>query len=171
MKLKLNVAGRIAKSVPEVFEAVVDPSQLSRYFTTGGAKERLETGATVFWKFHELPDALPVEVVEVEKNRRIVFRWEADDETPADGETQAAPASYNTTVTMSFEQLDDGRTLVSISEEGWHETASGLEASYENCEGWMQALCSLKAYLEYGINLRDGMFKFQADSVPQSGLN
>lgn len=28
-------------------------------------------------------------------------------------------------------------------------------------QGWMQdaGLCALKAYLEYGINLREGMFK------------
>ena len=60
---------------------------------------------------------------------------------------------------MSFEPLDDGRTLVSISEEGWRETPGGLKASYGNCQGWMQMLCAMKAYLEHGINLREGMFK------------
>lgn len=150
MDLKFAVSGRIAKPVAEVFEAVVDPSQLSRYFTTGGAKGRMETGATVYWDFHDVPGAFPVEVVEVETNRRIVFRWAADD-----GE---APEGYNTTVTMEFEPLEDGRTLVTISEEGWRETESGLQASYGNCNGWMQVLCSLKAYLEHGIILRDGMY-------------
>ena len=33
------------------------------------------------------------------------------------------------------------------------------KASYGNCQGWMQMLCALKAYLEHGINLREGMFK------------
>jgi uncharacterized protein YndB with AHSA1/START domain len=64
-----------------------------------------------------------------------------------------------TTVTMTFEALEDGRTLVSISEEGWRQTEGGLKASYGNCQGWTQMLCALKAYLEYGINLREGMFK------------
>ena len=150
MELTFTVAGRIAKPVAEVFEAVVDPAQLSRYFTTGGAKGRLETGATVYWDFHDFPGAFPVEVVEVETDRRIVLRWAADDST--------APEGYSTTVTMEFDSLEDGRTLVTISEEGWRETESGLKASYGNCEGWMQALCSLKAYLEHGINLRDGMY-------------
>lgn len=159
MELKFRVAGRIAKPVAEVFEAVVDPAQLSRYFTTGGAKGRLEAGATVTWDFHDVPGAFPVEVVELETNRRIVFRWEANEETPSDGDATAASTSYNTTVTMSFESLEDGRTLVSISEEGWRETPAGLKASYGNCEGWMQVLCALKAYLEHGINLRDGMYK------------
>ena len=38
MELKFKVDARIAKPVAEVFEAVVNPSELSRYFTTGGAK-------------------------------------------------------------------------------------------------------------------------------------
>ena len=150
MDLRFTVAGRIAKPVAEVFEAVADPSQLSRYFTTGGAKGRMETGATVYWDFHDVPGEFPVEVLEVETNRRIVFRWAADDDE--------APEGYDTTVTMEFESLEDGRTLVTISEEGWRQTEGGLKASYGNCNGWMQVLCSLKAYLEHGIILRDGMY-------------
>jgi uncharacterized protein YndB with AHSA1/START domain len=160
MELKFTVTARIAKPVAEVFEAIVDPATLSRYFTTGGAKGRLETGATVYWDFHDFPGAFPVKVVEVETNRKIVLRWAADEGAPTDGDAAVtASAGYDTTVTMIFEPLDDGRTLVSISEEGWREMDTGLKASYGNCQGWSQALCALKAYLEYGINLREGMYK------------
>jgi len=155
MNLAFTVSARIAKPVSEVFEAVADPGKLSRYFTTGGAKGRLETGATVMWDFHDFPGAFPVKVVEVEKDRRIVLRWAANE-----GEGAESPATpYETTVTMTFEPLEDGRTLVSISEEGWRPTPAGLKASYGNCQGWMQMLCALKADVEYGINLRQGMFK------------
>ena len=150
MELKFRIAARIARPVEEVFEAVANPSTLSRYFTTGGAEGRLEAGATVMWAFHDYPGTFPVEVVEVEPNRRIVLRWEAE-------EPGAAP--YSTTVTMTFEPLEDGRTLVSIAEEGWRETPAGLAASYGNCEGWSHMLCALKAFLEHGINLREGMYK------------
>lgn len=160
MDLKFKVAGRIAKPVAEVFEAVADPTRLSRYFTTGGAKGRLEAGATVYWDFHDFPGAFPVQVVEVEPNRRIVLRWEANESAPSDGNAAVATsAGYSTTVTMEFESLEDGRTLVSITEEGWRETPSGLKASYGNCQGWSQMLCALKAWLEYGVNLREGMYK------------
>lgn len=160
MDLTFKVAAHIAKPVAEVFEAVVNPANLSRYFTTGGAKGRLETGATVYWEFHDFPGAFPVWVVAVEPERRIVLQWEANEEAPAagDGET-AASTSYKTTVTMTFDPLEDGRTLVAISEEGWRQTEAGLQASYGNCQGWTQMLCALKAHLEYGINLREGMFK------------
>ena len=151
MELKFEVAGRIARPVEEVFEAIVDPGTLSRYFTTGGAEGRIEPGATVSWSFHDFPGAFPVEVVEVEKNKRIVLRWEADENDPS--------VKYHTIVTMRFEALEDGRTLVSIGEEGWRETPAGLKASYGNCMGWSQMLCAMKAWVEYGINLREGMYK------------
>ena len=94
MELRFKVSGRIARPVDEVFEAVVDPDQLSRYFTTGGAKGRIEPGATVTWDFADFPGAFPVEVVEVEQNRRIVLRWEAGDDT------EPETGAYLTTVTM-----------------------------------------------------------------------
>jgi uncharacterized protein YndB with AHSA1/START domain len=156
MAYEFTVSGRIAKPVDEVFEAVVDPKQLSAYFTTGGAKGRLETGSTVTWDFHDFPGAFPVEVVEVEPNERIVLRWDA-----AEGGTPEKPveAGYKTTVTMTFASLEDGRTLVTITEGGWRENAGALQASYGNCEGWTGVLCALKVYLEHGINLREGFYK------------
>jgi len=156
MAYEFTVSGRIAKPVGEVFEAVVDPQKLSGYFTTGGAKGRLETGSTVTWDFHDFPGAFPVEVVEVRPNERIVLRWEA-----AEGGTPEEPvvAGYKTTVTMTFAPLDDGRTLVTITEGGWRENPGALQASYGNCEGWTGMLCAMKAYLEHGINLREGFYK------------
>ena len=160
MDLKFKVMIHVGRPVAEVFEAVADPKQLSSYFTTGGAKGRIETGAAVMWDFHDFPGAFPVWVIEVEPERRIVLEWEANEGSPTDGnEAVATSAGYKTTVTMTFEPLDDGRTLVTISEEGWRETEGGLRASFGNCQGWTQMLCALKAYLEYGINLREGMYK------------
>jgi uncharacterized protein YndB with AHSA1/START domain len=156
MAYEFTVSGRIAKPVGEVFEAVVDPKQLSGYFTTGGAKGRLETGATVTWDFHDFPGAFPVEVVEVEKDKRIVLRWDAAE---GDSPDTAQPVGYKTTVTMTFTPIEEHRTLVSITEEGWRETPAALKSSYGNCEGWTGMLCAMKAYLEYGINLREGFYK------------
>jgi len=159
MDLKFQVSIHIARPVHSVFEAVADPDKLSQYFTTGGAQGRLETGATVMWDFHDFPGAFPVEVVKVVPDRLIVLRWAAHEEgVPQDNESVDA-ASYQTEVRITFEPLDDGRTLVSIAEQGWHQTAGGLAGSYGNCMGWTQMLCALKAWLEYGINLREGAFK------------
>ena len=120
MSTTFTVSGRIARPVHDVFEAVADPDTLSRYFTTNGAKGRREAGATVIWDFADFPGAFPVHVVDVEPDRRIVLRWEA-----ADG----GDDPYETTVTMEFEPLDDGRTLVSITEDGWRDTEAAQKAS------------------------------------------
>lgn len=160
MELKFKVAARIARPLEQVFEAVADPAQLSRYFTTGGAKGRLETGATVEWSFHDFPGGFPVEVVEVVPNRRIVLRWEANEGAPVEGDAAVASGvGYRTEVRMEFEPLEDERTLVTIAEHGWRETPGGLKGSYGNCEGWTHMLCAMKAWLEHGINLREGFYK------------
>ena len=149
MELSFKVFAHISKPVSEVFEAVVDPAILSQYFTTGGAKGRLIAGATVTWDFHDFPGAFPVEVVEVVKDQKLVLHWGDN------GTAEAQP----TVVTMTFAATDDGRTLVSISEEGWRPTDAGLQASYGNCMGWSQMLCALKIWLEHAVNLRDGMYR------------
>ena len=156
MDLTFSVMIHVSRPVHEVFEAVADPKQLSAYFTTGGASARLETGTTVTWDFHDFPGAFPVEVVEVVPNERIMLRWKAN-EQPSEGEPPV-PA-YQTTVTMSFKRTDDDRTLVRIEEHGWRDTEGGLKASYGNCMGWSQMLAALKAWKEYGINLREGAYK------------
>jgi uncharacterized protein YndB with AHSA1/START domain len=144
---EFTVSGRIARPVAEVFEAVADPGKLSGYFTTGGARGRLATGATVTWDFADFPGAFPVQVVEVVDNAKIVLRWDAEG------------GAYKTTVTISFQDLGDGRTLVKIHETGWRDTPEGEKAAFGNCEGWTGMLCAMKVFVEHGINLRDGFYK------------
>jgi uncharacterized protein YndB with AHSA1/START domain len=160
MDLKFRVAARVAKPVHDVFEAVADPAKLSNYFTTGGAKGRLETGATVTWDFADFPGAFPVQVIEVEPDKKIVLEWKANEGEPPNVEGgEMKELDYNTRVTMTFTPLDgDTRTMVEIEEKGWRETEGALKASYGNCQGWAQMLAALKAWVEYGINLRDGMY-------------
>ena len=159
MELKFRIAARIAKPVHEVFEAVADPEQLSQYFTTGGAKGRLETGATVMWDFHDFPGAFPVKVVEVVPDERIVLEWGAHEAESGEIGAKPAKTDYSTTVTFLFKPLEDGRTLVEIVEEGWRETPGALRGSYANSEGWTGMVLALKVWLEHGINLREGLYK------------
>lgn len=147
MDIKAKVSGRISKPVHEVFEAVADPAKLSGYFTTGGAKGRLETGSVVTWDFADFPGAFPVTVVEVVQHSRIVLRW------------GSAEGQGENTVTMTFEGLDDGRTLVTVTETGWTETQKGIDGAVGNTEGWAGMLAAMKVYLEHGINLREGFYK------------
>jgi len=148
-ELHFTVSGRISRPCREVYEAVADPAQLSKYFTTGGATGRLESGTVATWDFHDFPGAFPVTVVEAVPNERIVIQWGGEATTDDSG----------TTTTFEFEPIDDGaRTLVTISESSWKPTQTGAERAFDNCEGWTGMLAALKVWLEHGINLRDGFY-------------
>jgi len=126
-----------------VFDAVARPEAPSGYFVQA-ASGSLQQGATVKWNFAEAPTPLDVVVREVVANERIVFDWPANKGAP------------NTMVEMVFKPFDDGSTMVQISEAGWRADEAGVKASYGNAGGWMHMMCCLRAYLEYGINLRAG---------------
>jgi len=59
---------------------------------------------------------------------------------------------------VDFEKTGEDETLVKISESGWDSTDEGLKMSYGNCMGWSQMLSALKAFTEYGIDLRKGAY-------------
>ncbi len=149
MELKFKVLIKIQKPVEDVFDAVHDPAKLSGYFTNGGASAPLNEGTTVQWAFADNPDeeklSFPVEVEKVIPNELIVIRWEG-------------AKNRQTRVEMNFERTDAEETLVKISESGWKETQEDLDRSYLNCMGWSQMLSALKAYVEYGVNLRKGAY-------------
>ena len=151
MPKEFTVWVHVSASPADVYEAVADPDKLSCYFTTGGAKGRAESGATVTWEFADFPSPFPVEIDEAVSPERIIFHWPANEEG-------AEP--FKTKVTFVFEPVDDGmRTKVSVTESGWHDTLAGEKAAYSNCMGWSQMLMALKAWVEHGINLREGAYK------------
>lgn len=144
MAVAFQVQLKIRRPVAEVFDAVVNPATLTGYFISQSSGP-LVPGTTVEWSFPEFPGmASPVTVDEVVPDERIVLRWGAGD------------GDYLTRVEMSFVSLDDGNTMVAISESGWNDTDAGRAASYDNAGGWMHMMCCMKGYLEYGINLREG---------------
>lgn len=150
-QLAFTVSGFISKEISEVYEAVADPEKLSSYFTTGGAQGRLETGATVSWDFHDFPGAFPVKVLEAHSPEKIVLQWAADNSTAEDAMN---------TVTFEFSSEDDGtRTKVDITEASWLVTNAGAKAAFGNCMGWTGMMAAMKAWVEYGINLREGFYK------------
>lgn len=148
MELKFKVQTKIQKPVAEVFDAVYNPDKLSGYFTTGGASAQLNEGTTVEWAFADNPGdekhKFPVKVKKVVPNELIVLSWEG-------------AKGLDTNIEMIFD-ADGNDTIVRIAETGWRETQDDLNSSYMNCMGWSQMISALKAYTEYGINLRKGAY-------------
>ena len=156
MELKFQVQAKINKPRHEVFEAVYDPKKLSAYFTTAGSSGPLKEGSEVIWKFADYDGDIPVTVKKVVPNELIVLEWDAAESDLSSD--MPVSAGYKTRVEMKFESLGPKSTLVKIAESGWKETQRALNGSYGNCHGWTQMQASLKAYLEHGINLRDGYY-------------
>jgi uncharacterized protein YndB with AHSA1/START domain len=142
MELKFTVQTKILKPAAEVFDAIVNPTKLSGYFTEKATP--MEEGGVAKWKFPEFDETFPVWIKKIVPNQLIVLEWES----------QEGP--YHTKVEIRTEPIDAQTTMLKISESGWRENQKGLESSYGNCGGWMHMSCCLKAYLEYGINLRKG---------------
>lgn len=143
MELIAKGSLQVTKPVDEVFEAVVNPDYLTQYFV-GYSSGRLETGAELTWEFSDFPGKLPVHVIEVLPRQSITFIWDAE-----------------TKVKMTFREQENGSTVVYVSEGSKELTAENLEWMRDNTFGWSSFLHCLKAYLEYGINLRKGAFDYR----------
>ncbi|MEH7378466.1 SRPBCC family protein [Neobacillus drentensis] len=128
---------KIIKPANEVFEAFVDPSKIKNFWFSSSS--RWEQGQTVTLRYEEYDAQVDIEVIEVEINKKIVFRWGTDGE--------------GNSVTISLEELDQSSTIIEVIEEGFREDDDELVAQLiDNKEGWVYMLTCLKGYLEFGIN-------------------
>ena len=146
--LEINAALQILKPVNEVFEAIVDPAKMSKYFISKSSG-KMEADREVKWKFPEFDEEFPVRVGKIEKNKYISFFWDMD--------------SIELLVEITLTPRDNNSTLVNITEKSRNNDESGIKWLKGNTEGWANFLACLKAYLEYGINLRKGGFDFLSD--------
>ncbi|GAA5232073.1 ATPase [Verticiella sediminum] len=152
MSLGFSVSARVARPAAEVFDAIVAPDKLSCYFTTvGGASAPLAEGATVVWWGTQ-----EVRVEKLVAPSHIRLRWQS-----------GAALDGDTVIDIRLQALPDASTLVSIDEHGWRDDDTGRSASYGNCQGWTQMLCSLKCWVEYGINLRAGYYPHELQTTPE----
>jgi uncharacterized protein YndB with AHSA1/START domain len=143
--LEIKAALQISKNENEVFEAIVDPVKMSNYFISKGSG-RLEDGKKIIWRFPEFDMEFPVRVGKLEKNKYVSFYWEMD--------------GIELLVEITLTPKAGNTTLVSITEKGMKNDDAGIKWLMGNTEGWANFLACLKAYLEYGINLRKGAFDF-----------
>lgn len=137
---------QVAKPASEVFEAIVDPAKMSNYFLARGSG-RMEDGKELQWEFPEFDTKFPVRVDRTEKDKYVSFYWDSEDGTPLLAEITLTPGNGNT-------------TRVTVTEKGMKNDEAGIKWLKGNTEGWANFLACMKAYLEYGINLRKGAFDF-----------
>ena len=140
-KLTSKATIGIQKPVEEVFEAIVNPKEMSNYFISEGTG-KLETGEQIHWRFPEFDDNYPVSVIEVLPNEKIKFSWDP-----------------NSVVNIELAEHKTG-TIVKVTEEGRQNNEEGIKWAIGQTEGWANFLACMKAWLEHGIHLRKGAFDF-----------
>jgi len=146
MKLETNATIQIQKPIEEVFEGIVNPEKMTKYFISESSGQ-LESGKEVIWKFPEFEDKFPVKEIKIETNRSISFVWDPE-----------------TVVIITLEKLPDDSTIVRVNENGKELNEDNLKWALDNSGGWANFLACMKAYLEYGIQLRKGAFEFMRKS-------
>ncbi|WP_339648965.1 SRPBCC domain-containing protein [uncultured Salegentibacter sp.] len=144
--LEIKTALQIAKSKAEVYEAIIDPEHMKNYFIAESSG-MMEEGKSISWKFPEFEEYAPVNVLKLLPGEFISFEWEgAKDKILL--------------VEISLAEVSKTSTLVRIKEGKMKADEMGIQWFGGNTEGWANFLACLKAYLEYGINLRKGGFDF-----------
>jgi uncharacterized protein YndB with AHSA1/START domain len=145
-RLEVKAALQILKPAHEVYEAIVDPSKMSNYFISESSG-RMEEGKQIKWRFPEFGIEFPIRVGNMEKDKYISYYWEVD--------------SVELLVEMTLTPYMEEATVVTITEKSRNNNEAGIKWLVGNTEGWANFLACLKAYLEYGINLRKGSFDFR----------
>jgi uncharacterized protein YndB with AHSA1/START domain len=140
-KLEIKTGIKIAKPGQEVFEAIVDPAKISGYFLSSSSG-RLEEGKTLTWMFPEIDKKFPIRVDKIKKDKYISYYWNDMED------------NKETLVEITLEPREDNMTFVSVTEKDRDIDEKGIKWLKGNTEGWAGFLNCLKAYLEYGINLR-----------------
>ena len=142
-----RVQTRINKPAAQVFKAVIDSDTIIKYFVDRTSAD-LDPGQKITWEWDDY-GANEVTVKRIVENELIELGLDSQNWDKTIDE------AYEVLVTFEFEALDENTTMVSISESGWKHDPEGYRGSHDNCGGWQHMLCCLKAYLEYGIDLRE----------------
>jgi uncharacterized protein YndB with AHSA1/START domain len=148
--LEVKAALQVQKPVDVVFEAIVNPGKMSNYFISK-ASGRMEEGKNIIWRFPEFDMDVPIRVGKIEKNVFISFYWDDN--------------GKELLTEMTLTPKINNSTLIRITEKSRENDEAGIKWLIGNTEGWANFLACLKAYLEYGINLRKGAFDFMSEKA------
>ncbi len=143
--LEIKTAIQAGKPVSVVFEAIANPQQMSDYFIAYGSG-RLEEGKTIQWRFPEFDMEFPIRVGKIIPDSYLSYWWTND--------------GVETLVEITLTPAAAGSTVVTVTEKSRNNDEDGRRWLMQNTEGWANFLACLKAWLEYGINLRNGAFDF-----------
>ncbi len=145
MELIINTAIKIEKPSNEVYNLIIDFNQLKHFFISD-FKGKVVVGEKVLWNFEDTQTKIYIKIKDVIPYSLFSFEWSIKNNT--------------TCVEINIKPLGLEQSLVKITEKEMPFNNEGTDWLKQNTEGWANFLVCLKAYAEYGINLRKGAFDF-----------
>ncbi len=143
MSIVVNVKDKIKKPVYEVWDAIINPEKINKYFVSK-ASAAIDAGKVIHWEFADYNVTIDIEIVQVVLNKSIKFRWDASRKIAE--------------VEMLFSVKNKNETAIEITESAFDLNVDEMQKAMQQTQGWTDFICSLKAYLYTGINLRSGKF-------------
>ncbi len=113
-----------------------------------------------------------MQVIEVVPNEKIVLEWGANEAEVGRNrrEGHRNGLSHHGDDAVQADRATAARWWRSSRKAG-SDTPGALRGSYNNCEGWTGMLCALKAWIEHGINLREGTVQIGGITASGSALS
>jgi uncharacterized protein YndB with AHSA1/START domain len=133
---------RIRRSPSEVFSAFADASEMSKFWFKR-RDDGLKEGESVSWFVGGGEDAISfdVHVKELDHPNKIVIEWVGYD-------------GISTQVTWSFEETEDGHTILTIEESGFAGSSEAIVGrALDSTGGFNQVIIAAKALIEHGVEL------------------
>lgn len=87
----------ILKPANEIFEAIVDPNKMNKYFISTSTG-RIESGKSITWTWEDFDGEHEIKVGKIEKDKTVSFEWNG--------------SGVNCVVVITLEPKGDNKTLV-----------------------------------------------------------
>jgi hypothetical protein len=136
----LSISDRIWIEAPlaRLWQLTTKGPWLSQHFTSSTTGDLDAPGRVALeWG----PTKIPVEVLKAAWEKSTTFLWKAQG------------VAYATRVTIGFAKKRR-RVLVSVKESGWKAGAAATKSMVEHASGWAHFLGGLKAFAQFGVELR-----------------
>ena len=110
----------ISKPASEIFESIVDPAKMTKYFISGSTG-KMESGKTLVWTWSDYEGEYEVKVGKIEKDKVVSFEWSG--------------SGVNCVVVITIEEKGENKTLVKITESEWPADYKGANQCMGQVEG------------------------------------
>lgn len=141
MKIDVKVNDIIHKPIDYIYKTIILKDSLSKFFITAADSDLIQ-GKKVKWIWKDQNATAIIDVVKLVKNKEIAFNWSA--------------GGQKTFVRIFLKEVKPKITSIMITETPFELNPKDLKKALSQTQGWTDFVCSLKAFLYAGINLRTG---------------